>query len=272
MRAAIHGRGHETLVYEPVGTAARTYGERALEVLAYTEQIARERMSAAAEARRIEGYIERQRARQLALANEAQAERERRREVIRPTLVTIADEVTRNELEIEHTRVNTEELDAVRASITRAAHEQQRAIWNAHDTRHDDDLRTALLRLLLGAHGYTPREAAHIANLIAMPTERRRDVLRIPSAGNVPSETTARRMLARMRAERRQAVERANDRLRDARAQSGDYAFLQLVEDATRESVFQGLAGELRVALLALADVSPLPLQHRLRRRARMTL
>jgi hypothetical protein len=272
LRAAIHGRGHETLAYEPVGTTARTYGELALEVLAYTEHIAREWMKAAAEVRRLDGHIERQRARQIALASEAQTERERRRELIRPTLETIADEVSRNELEVEHTMVNTEELEAVRASIARAGHEHQHAIWNAHDTRPDDDLRTAILRVVLGNRGYTPREAAHIANLIAKPAERRGDALCIPSAGNVPSETTARRMLARMRAERRQSLKRANDRLRYARAQSRDYAYLRLVDDDTRKSVLQGLAGELRAALFALADVTPSRSRYRLHRRARSTL
>lgn len=272
LRAAIHGRGHETLGYEPVATTARTYGELALEVLAYTERIARERMKAAAEARRLDDYMERQRARQVALAKEAQVERERRRDEIRPRLQAIANEVIKHELELDHTRVNTEELEAVRASIVRAGNERQRAIWDAHDTRPDDDLRTAILRLVLGNHGYTPREAAHIANLIAKPPERRRDALRIPSAGNVPSETTARRLLNRMRVERRQAVKRAQDRLRHARAQSRDFAFLRLAGDDEREGVFQGLAGELRAALFALADVTPTRSQYRLHRRARGVL
>jgi hypothetical protein len=272
LRAAIHGRDHEALVYEPIGSAARTYGELALELLAYIEKIALDRLKAAKEIRRLDEHMESQSARQLILAREAHEERERKREIVRPTLETIANEAIRHELEIEHTKVNTRELDAVRETIIRAGHERQRAMWAAHDTRPDDDLRTAILRVLLGNHGYTPREAAHVANLIAMPPHRQRDALRIAPAGNVPSETTARRLLDSMRVERRQAITRAEARLRQARARSHDYEFLQLVDDDTRAGVFQGLAGDLRASLFALADVTPIRLQHRLHRRARMTL
>jgi hypothetical protein len=271
LRAAIHGRGAERLPFKPIGSSARTYQSLALEVLRYIERIARERMKAACEIRRLAEKIDEQRARRLMLSREVEAERERKRELVRPSLAMIADETIRNELEKEDTTVNTDELDAVRASITRAAHERERAIWSAHDTRADDDLRTAILRLVIGDHGYSPREAAHIANLIGKPEARRLPALRIPSIGNVTSETTARRLLTRMQEERRNVVKLANKRLRQARSQSGDYAFLRLATPEARRSVVEGLAGEARAALLSLADVMPEQSQYRLRLRARGT-
>src|SRR5690606_2262134 len=206
LRAAIHGREHQALRYKPVGSAARTNGDLALEVLAYTEHIAHDRMKAAKEAHRLDRYIESQRSRERVLCREAQFERERRLEAIRPILETVRDPVARKKLEVEHTSANMDELNAVRSSISRAIYERERALQNAHDTRHADDLRTAILRLVLGTRGYSSREAAHIANLIRDLAARPGITLQIPSAGNVRSESTARRLLEQMREERRQAV------------------------------------------------------------------
>lgn len=231
LRAAIHGRRAELLppAYDELGLERRereTYLDRALDALQAIKCEAAQRLEAAQRVSQLDERIS-ARAAWLARGRELGL---RSANAPDPWSMSMTDAIDRG-------------IAAARAAGLDA-----------------EDLRTAIVTVAL-ERGYTAREAAHIANVLALPPDAWPAAIEIPPATKaIDGERAAQRLQARLRAdaqERYDAIGRELFGLRLALVDGEDRAWLMSqLEAAQRKQLHRLVAlGDRRAARILRRDL-----------------